>query len=53
MGSSMDMEDMGMEMEDMDYMPGTPPAQHPLGLGDDDEGAPSLSGFDLQIQDLE
>jgi hypothetical protein len=45
--------DSDMDTEDLDYMPGTPPPQDLLGLGDNDEGTPSLSGFNLQIQELE
>jgi hypothetical protein len=43
--------DIGMEV--LDYIPGPHPLQDLLGLGDEDERPPSLSGFNLQIEELE
>jgi hypothetical protein len=56
-GMGMDV-DVDVDVEDMNYMPEATPPQDLLGLGDDDDGTPSqsgfdLNGFDLQIQELE
>lgn len=51
-----DFDDMDSDIgfEEREYVRGTPPpSQDLLGLGDDDEGTPSISGFDLQIEELE